>query len=178
VNILGIDPGTKSIGYALVSPWDAREFRPTRPILIGATRHTSTNVERRLVAAQKAIEEILKQCEAHGPFSIVYEEPPAQWRSKTGGRGRQLNQRASFMLGQSCGMIRAVNQSRGNPIPKAVPVSSWRKVARQLGVVHRSAKTDTVEWIRSKFELEVKHDAGEAYALALAYISCPTIARG
>ena len=170
--VLSLDPGTRRQGVALLLPRSGRlpELAWSRQV-VHANRAAGRRWERALEQLGAAMR---KAVEAYPEVELAVEEPPPVWR-KAGGRER--NQRAPYAIGLATGLAIAAWFGTGRPegSVRLVPVGSWRKVMRPLGMVGADPKEAARSWVAAKLSKEVGTDEAEAICLGVAAALVPTL---
>ncbi|MFA0751734.1 MAG: hypothetical protein SLRJCFUN_002137 [Candidatus Fervidibacter sp.] len=150
--IVGIDPGTRQIGYALLAvlerSWrvmDCGIFRPPKGLAL----------PQRLAWLFNEVTALLRE---HAVHCVVVEEPHV----------RPFNMRSALVVAQSVGVIKAAAASLGVPIV-SYPYTQVKRTLTGSGNASRLILTAAVRQILRLADLPPWQDAVDALAFALCH---------
>ena len=150
--IVGIDPGTRQIGYALLvvleGSWrvmDCGIFRPPNGL----------GLPQRLAWLFNEVTALLRE---HAVHCVVVEEPHV----------RPFNMRSALVVAQSVGVIKAAAASLGVPIV-SYPYTQVKRTLTGSGNASRLILTAAVRQILRLADLPPWQDAVDALAFALCH---------
>ncbi len=149
--VLGIDPGTRVLGYAVV---EARGGGRFRYVECGVVRPAAADLAARLLEIVSDVEEII---DAFGPTEMAIERAYA---------GR--NAQSALKLGEARGALVVTARRRGLSVHEYAPAAVKRAVAG-----HGRASKQTIQqrvcWLCG-LATPPQHDAADAVAVALCHV--------
>jgi crossover junction endodeoxyribonuclease RuvC len=150
--ILGIDPGTRRIGYGVVR----KEGSDARFIEAGILEIVGTDDISALVETKKGIDALIKK---HKPDALAIEK---LYFAK--------NQRTALAVAQARGVILLAASERGVPVREYAPNEVKLGVAG-YGFADKRAMLKMVKLILGKPDLKIIDDASDALAIAIMGIN-------
>jgi len=159
MRILGIDPGTVTMGYGVV---DAEESELSLVDCGTLTTATNTPLPQRLHTLYLGLLELITR---HQPSEVAIEEPFVA-----------KNVRSALAVGQAMGMAMVAATEKGIPIHQYTPT----QVKQAVSSYGQSGKEQVQEMVRIQLGLSSPpqpSDAADALAVALCHIQETHVAR-
>jgi Holliday junction DNA helicase RuvA subunit/crossover junction endodeoxyribonuclease RuvC len=159
--VVGIDPGTKKVGYAVIAETNAG----WRVVDSGVFQFSSRlSVHQRLAMLYEDLLELLQD---HLPDCLIVEEPHV----------RPFGMKSALVVAQSVGVVKLAAVKAGIPVV-SFPYTQAKRILTGSGSSSREVLAAAVQQILELPELPPWQDAIDAMAFALCYCLLTTSTRG